>query len=77
MKTLNIHEAKTHLSSILLQVAEKGETYLICRNGTPVADLIPHKKKDRLCRDTVMSKIKINYDPTEPLTSGEWPPEEE
>ena len=45
MKTLNIHEAKTKLSAVLVEVAEKGETYVICRNGKPVADLVPHVKK--------------------------------
>jgi prevent-host-death family protein len=72
MKTLNIHEAKTKLSSVLASVAEKGEKYLICRNGKPVADLIPHVKKSRLIAHPIFSHIQINYDATEPLTAAEW-----
>ncbi|PYU99638.1 MAG: type II toxin-antitoxin system prevent-host-death family antitoxin, partial [Acidobacteria bacterium] len=36
MKILNVHEAKTRLSSVLAEIAEKGEKFLICRNGKPV-----------------------------------------
>lgn len=40
MMTVNIHDAKTHLSALLLQV-EAGETVVIARSGTPVARLSP------------------------------------
>lgn len=72
MQTVNIHAAKTNLSALLAQIEENGETVLICRNGKPVADLVPHKKKDRLSAHPVLSKIQINYDPTEPLADDEW-----
>lgn len=39
--TVNIHEAKTHLSRLLEQVAA-GERVVISKAGTPVADLVPH-----------------------------------
>ena len=76
MKTLNIHETKTHLSSLLVEVEEHGQSFLICRNGKPVADLVPHKNKSRLAIHPSMSKFKIKYDPTEPLTAEEWPEED-
>ncbi len=71
MKKVNIHEAKTRLSAILTEI-EDGESYIICRNGKAIADLILHKQKKRTNPHPVMSKIKINYDPTEELTSDEW-----
>lgn len=37
---INIHEAKTHLSKLLIQVA-KGEEIVIAKAGTPVARLVP------------------------------------
>ena len=40
--TVNIHEAKTHLSRLLEQVAA-GERVVISKAGTPVADLVPHR----------------------------------
>lgn len=76
MKTLNIHKAKTNLSSVLNEVEAHGETFLICRNGKPVADLLPHKKKNRAAPHPVMSKIQINYDPTETMSKEEWPEKE-
>lgn len=36
----NIHEAKTHFSKLLEQVA-RGESVVIARAGTPVAKLVP------------------------------------
>ena len=39
MRTVNIHEAKTHLSRLVEQV-ERGEEIIIARNGTPVARLV-------------------------------------
>ncbi|MBI3986146.1 MAG: type II toxin-antitoxin system prevent-host-death family antitoxin [Lentisphaerae bacterium] len=76
MKTINIHDAKTHLSSVLAEIETKGETYLICRHGAPVAELTPHRKRQRVTRHPVMSRIKIHYDPIEPLTAAEWPMED-
>lgn len=40
MNTVNIHEAKTHLSAILKRV-ESGEDILIAKAGHPVARLSP------------------------------------
>lgn len=38
--TINIHQAKTHLSSLLAQV-QAGETIVISRSGKPIARLVP------------------------------------
>jgi prevent-host-death family protein len=42
MSTVNIHEAKTHLSR-LIQSAEAGEEVVIARAGVPVVKLVPCK----------------------------------
>lgn len=73
MKMVNIHEAKTKLSALLTEVEETGERILICRYGKPIADLVPHRKPNRLEPHPVMSQIRMNYDPTEPLGEDEWP----
>ncbi|GAB6937182.1 type II toxin-antitoxin system Phd/YefM family antitoxin [Isoptericola variabilis] len=39
MKTVNVHEAKTHLSKILAEV-EAGEEFTIARAGKPVARVV-------------------------------------
>ena len=41
---VNVHEAKTQLSR-LLELVESGETVIIARQGLPVAQLIPARKK--------------------------------
>jgi antitoxin (DNA-binding transcriptional repressor) of toxin-antitoxin stability system len=73
MKLVNIHETKTHLSTLLKEIEEKGERVVICRNGKPVADLSPHKPSSRLAQDSVLSETQINYDPTEPASEADWP----
>ncbi|MBM4034109.1 MAG: type II toxin-antitoxin system Phd/YefM family antitoxin [Planctomycetes bacterium] len=73
MRTLTVHEAKTRLSAVLADIETTGESYLVCRRGKPVAELIPHRKADRLKPHPVMSRIRIKYNPTEPLTADEWP----
>lgn len=40
MATVNIHEAKTHLSR-LVERAAKGETVIIAKAGKPMAKLVP------------------------------------
>jgi prevent-host-death family protein len=40
VKTVNIHDAKTHLSRLVDEVAAGGEV-IIARNGKPVARLLP------------------------------------
>lgn len=76
MKMLNIHEAKTHLSSVLADVVDKGEEFVICKSGRPVADLVPHRRKSRLIPHSSLRKIIIKYDPTEELSLNEWPAED-
>jgi prevent-host-death family protein len=40
MKTVNIHEAKTHLSK-LIEEASKGEPFIIAKAGKPIVKVIP------------------------------------
>jgi len=73
MKTVNVHEAKTNFSKLLAQVEKTSATIVICRNGQPVADLMPHARPSRIKTDPRLSRIKIAYDPTESLSADEWP----
>jgi prevent-host-death family protein len=40
METVNIHQAKTHLSRLLERVA-KGEGFIIAKAGKPLAKVVP------------------------------------
>ncbi len=73
MKTVNVHEAKTNFSSLLARVERGSEAIVICRNGEPVADLVPHKRQSRIKAHPSLRKIGITYDPTETLRDDEWP----
>jgi len=41
VKAVNVHDAKTHFSSLLARV-EKGQEVVIARAGKPVARLVPN-----------------------------------
>ena len=41
MKIVNMHEAKTHLSRLVEEVAEKGGEVIIAKAGKPRARLVP------------------------------------
>lgn len=84
MKVVNIHEAKTKLSQLLIDMAS-GEDVVIARNGCPIARLVPFDKIERtsgLLRDLPGWR---NYDPKTsdafaPMTDEEleaegWPRE--
>jgi prevent-host-death family protein len=68
LDTVNVHEAKTHLSRLLERV-ERGEEIVIARAGVPVARLVPMTgatpKRRPLGRDK--GKIWMSDDFDEPL----------
>ncbi len=73
VKTVNVHEAKTNFSSLLAQIESGTESFVICRNGQPVADLVPHQRKSGVKLHPQLRRIKIKYDPTETLSQEDWP----
>ncbi|SPF40334.1 Prevent-host-death family protein [Syntrophobacter sp. SbD1] len=46
MITMNVHEAKTHFSSLLARVSA-GEEVVIARAGKPVARLVPFNQETK------------------------------
>lgn len=47
MKTVSIRDAKNRLTELAREV-EKGATVVVTRNGRPVFDIVPHKKRGGL-----------------------------
>jgi prevent-host-death family protein len=41
MEQINIHQAKTHLSALVEQVANDGKAFIIAKAGKPMAKVIP------------------------------------
>ena len=71
MTTVNVHEAKTHLSSLLAVVERNGEKIIISRHGHAIAELGPISRGTRIKPDSALKKIKLSEDPTKP-TQKEW-----
>lgn len=61
MKTVNIHEAKTHLSR-LVDEASEGRGCVIAKAGKPVAKLIPISTARRRKPGYLKGRIKIAAD---------------
>ena len=68
--TVNIHEAKTHLSRLLERV-ERGEQIVIARAGRPIAVLAPIGLVARAPRTPGHEPIVIRDDFDEPLPEFE------
>jgi len=60
MATVNVHEAKTHLSRLLERV-EAGEEIVVARNGRPVARLVPVGRSARR-PGAMKGRIRIGRD---------------
>ena len=74
MRLVNIHDAKTHLSSLLNQVEKQGVTVRICRSGKPIAEIVPlDKKVDPLKQHKSIKNIKIKMNIMDPLEEEDWP----
>jgi len=58
MQQVNIHEAKTHLSRLLEQVAS-GEQIIISKAGKPIAKLVPYSTPNAGKRKLGLMKGKI------------------
>ena len=59
MKTVNIHEAKTHLSRLAEEVAG-GEEIIVAKAGKPMMKLVPIEKKPKKRKIGVLKgKIRI------------------
>jgi prevent-host-death family protein len=77
MISVNTHEAKTRLSELLVKVETGGKTVLICRNGKPIAELVPCEKvADPTKQDPRLGKVVFHANPALPLDKNDWPEEE-
>lgn len=59
-KTLNIYEAKTHLSA-LVEKAARGEEIVIAKAGKPMAKLVPLEPMARASRKFGQKVLGITY----------------
>lgn len=70
MVTVNVHEAKTNLSRLLVQV-EAGEEVVIARNGKPVARLVIAREQGKRQFGSMKGLISMDDTFFEPLPEEE------
>jgi prevent-host-death family protein len=67
MKTINIHEAKTHLSRLVEQVAAGSEVQ-IAKAGKPVAKLVPLDPRRNIRFGVLKGEFSVPEDFDAPLS---------
>ena len=73
MRTVNVHEAKTTLSSLLAAIEEHDEVVVICRAGKPIAELRKVRPRAALLTPhPTMSRLVFHEDPMAPLSPEDW-----
>lgn len=71
MSTVNVHEAKTHLSRLLARV-EAGEEIVIARSGRPVARLVAHGSSRPVRRfGALKGRLRVDDSFFDPLPDDE------
>ena len=70
MVTVNVHEAKTHLSRLLARV-EAGEDVVIARGGKPVARLVQFQEPGKRQFGSMKGRIELDDSFFDPLPEEE------
>ena len=70
MAVVDIHQAMTHLSRLLLQV-EAGDAVVIARNGKPIARLVRFRVRGKRRFGALRGSIDIDESFFDPLPEGE------
>ena len=70
MPVVNVHQAKTQLSRLLVQV-EAGEDVVIARRGQPVARLVRYKSRGQRRFGAMRRQIVVDDSILDPLPEDE------
>jgi antitoxin (DNA-binding transcriptional repressor) of toxin-antitoxin stability system len=75
MKIVNLYEAKTHLSRIVSELEHGEDCIVLCRNGVPVADILPHRINRTGLKevDPALAGATFHGDPCAALDESDWP----
>ena len=75
MTMINLYQAKTRLSRLVATVEKEGGHIVLCRNGSPVADLVPHTPSafNHFEPDPALAGARFLEDPTATPDIADWP----
>ena len=71
MKKVNVHQAKTNLSSLLREVEKLGKKIVICRYNVPIEEIVPVTRKKLTIPVDELKAIRFIAPPELP-TGEEW-----
>lgn len=76
IKLINTHQAKSDLSKLIKAVEEDNIIVKICRNGTPIVELVKVRSpRNPLAINKRISKIKFFESPVAGAEESDWPEE--
>ena len=67
MKTIRASEFKATCLKIMDEVAESGEPVLVTKNGKPVGQFVPYRKKLETLSGLAQDQIQIHGDIIDPI----------
>ncbi len=72
---VNLCQAKARFLRLVSAVEKQGDRITLCRNGIPVADLVPHASipSKKLDPDPLFAGARFLGDTAPPLEAGDWP----
>jgi len=74
--TIGQRELRNDNAEIMRRV-EAGEAFVVTRNGTPVANLVPHLVEQDLQPERTLGEIQAAFRGLPPMDSAEWHRERE
>ena len=73
MKTIAISQFKAHALKVLAQVAKTKESIIITKRGTPIAEVVPFRKKDKSAKPGKLADTFLfEKDIVSPLGEDMW-----
>ncbi len=72
MPTIQASEFKARCLALMDEVASKGETWVVTKNGRPIAELHPYRGGRSTSPFGLHPKLEISGDIVEPLDEVEW-----
>lgn len=69
--TIKASEFKAKCLALMDQVAQTGRPVVITKNGKPVAELVPHRARERSARGILKNSLFVTGDIVSPL-DVEW-----
>lgn len=67
MRSVGVGEFKAHCLRLLEEVRTKNEGLLVTKRGTPMAEILPFRKKQKKAREELLDSVTFEKDIVSPI----------